>query len=31
MRGGGYRITTVEMSRISEMERGAPKEQISTY
>jgi len=31
MRGGGERITVVEMSGISDMDRGARKEQMTTY
>lgn len=32
MRGGGERTTIVDMSRKSEMERGAPEEQMAaTY
>jgi hypothetical protein len=31
MRGGGERITAVDMPRKSEMERGAPEEQMATH
>ena len=31
VRGGGERITNVETSKNSEMERGAPEEQMATY
>ena len=31
MRGGGEQITIVDMSRKSEMERGAPEEQMATH
>jgi hypothetical protein len=32
MRGGGYRITsTVEISRNTDVEEGAPEEKMATY